>query len=75
MSQIGDLLHNAPSNWGRFGPDDEIGTLNYLTPAEVLRGIQHIHSGRTFPLGLPIGDPRMTTTAMEGNRYASPMPR
>lgn len=58
MSQIGDLLRNAPSNWGRFGPDDEIGTLNYLTPAEVLRGIQHIHSGRTFPLGLPIGDPR-----------------
>lgn len=58
MSQIGDILQNAPSNWGRFGPDDEIGTLNYLTPAEVLRGIRQVRTGRVFPLGLPIGDPR-----------------
>jgi hypothetical protein len=21
------------SNWGRWGPDDEIGTLNFVTPA------------------------------------------
>ena len=58
MSQIGEILRNAPSNWGRFGPEDEIGTLNYLTPAEVLRGIQQVKTGRIFPLGLPIGDTR-----------------
>ena len=22
-----DLLRNAPSNWGRWGPDDEVGAL------------------------------------------------
>jgi hypothetical protein len=24
-------------NWGRWGPDDEIGTLNYITPEAVAR--------------------------------------
>ena len=27
------------SNWGEFGPDDQIGRLNYLTPQKVLEGI------------------------------------
>lgn len=58
MSKIGEILRNAPSNWGRFGPEDELGTLNYLTPDEVKRGLQAVQSGVVFPLGLPIGDPR-----------------
>ncbi|QPR36693.1 cyclase family protein [Delftia acidovorans] len=53
-----DLLRNAPSNWGRWGPDDEVGALNFLTPAEVLRGVSHIRSGETFTLQRLIGDPR-----------------
>jgi hypothetical protein len=28
-------MFEAVKNWGRWGPDDERGTLNYLTPAEV----------------------------------------
>ena len=31
-----DLLANSPQNWGKWGPDDEVGSLNYLTPQEVL---------------------------------------
>lgn len=58
MSKIGEILKDAPSNWGRFGPDDEIGTLNYLTPEEVKRGLASVKEGRVFALGLPIGDPR-----------------
>ncbi|MDA9165473.1 cyclase family protein, partial [Alphaproteobacteria bacterium] len=23
-------------NWGRWGPDDEIGTLNFITPDKVI---------------------------------------
>ena len=30
---------HAIHNWGVFGADDEIGTLNYLTADAVLRGI------------------------------------
>ena len=32
-----DVLAGAPTNWGRWGPSDELGALNFLTQAEVLR--------------------------------------
>ena len=52
------LLKGSPTNWGKWGPDDEVGALNYLTPAEVLRGVQHIKSGAVFTLQRLIGDPK-----------------
>ena len=52
---------DTPSNWGKWGPDDEVGSLNSLDAAQVLRGAQHIRSGEVFPLqaamGHPHGDP------------------
>ena len=30
-----DHLFESVKNWGRWGPDDERGTLNYLTPDKV----------------------------------------
>ena len=53
-----DLLKDAPSNWGKWGDDDEVGALNYLTADEVLRGVQHIKSGSVFTLQRLIGDPK-----------------
>jgi kynurenine formamidase len=52
-----DLLANAPTNWGKWGPDDEVGSLNYLTAEEVLRGARHIRKGAVFTLQRLIGDP------------------
>lgn len=52
---LSELLKGAPTNWGRWGDDDEVGALNFLTPAEVLRGVGAVRSGRTFTLGTPIG--------------------
>ncbi|ATY13046.1 metal-dependent hydrolase [Amycolatopsis sp. AA4] len=52
-----DLLANAPSNWGKWGSGDEVGALNYLTEAEVLRGVAEIGSGKVFTLQRLIGDP------------------
>lgn len=52
-----ELLADLPKNWGRWGAEDEIGALNFLDAAEVLRGIRHVKSGKTFTLGLPIGAP------------------
>jgi len=43
-----DLLQGTASNWGKWGPDDEVGSLNYLTPQEVLRGVAHIKTGSVF---------------------------
>ncbi|AUH70260.1 MULTISPECIES: cyclase family protein [Gordonia] len=52
-----DLLADAPSNWGKWGPDDEVGSLNYLTPDQVLAGASEIRKGELFTLQRLIGDP------------------
>ena len=46
---------DAPSNWGKWGPDDELGCLNYLDAKEVLRGIRHVRTGDVFTLQVQMG--------------------
>jgi kynurenine formamidase len=43
------------SNWGRWGPDDELGTLNLITPERVALGVQEVRSGAVFSLSIPFG--------------------
>jgi kynurenine formamidase len=43
------------SNWGRWGADDERGTLNLLTPERVSQALARPRSGRVFSLGTEIG--------------------
>ncbi len=43
------------SNWGRWGPDDERGTLNLITPEVVKRAAGCVRRGRVFSLGLAFG--------------------
>lgn len=40
-------------NWGRWGDDDEIGTLNFVTPEMVAGAAQLVTKGQRFSLGLP----------------------
>jgi kynurenine formamidase len=40
------------SNWGRWGSDDERGTLNLVTPEVVLRGVAAVRTGRVFSLAI-----------------------
>jgi kynurenine formamidase len=55
---LGEVLKDAPSNWGKWGPDDEVGALNYLGPQEVLAAASLIRSGKVFTLQRLIGDPK-----------------
>src|SRR5258708_38908053 len=48
-------LAKQVNNWGRWGSDDELGTLNLITPDVVRRGGSLIKSGKTFSLALPLG--------------------
>lgn len=41
-------------NWGRWGPDDQIGTLNLLTPDRVRAAAGLIRTGRRFSLAIPL---------------------
>ena len=44
------------SNWGRWGPDDELGTLNHIQPADVVEASRLVHSGRVFSLSIPVDE-------------------
>ncbi len=42
------------STWGDFGPDDQLGRINLVTPEKVLQGIAEVREGRSFCLSLPL---------------------
>lgn len=69
---ISELLGpDSPKNWGKWGSDDEVGSLNYLTSAEVLRGIASVRSGEVFTLQVPIGSPKATADPVWPNRTSA----
>jgi kynurenine formamidase len=43
-------------NWGKWGPDDELGTLNYVTPEKVAAAAGLVRKGRVFSLALPLDE-------------------
>jgi kynurenine formamidase len=45
------------SNWGDFGPDDQRGRMNLLTPERRLAGIREVKEGIAFTLSLPLDYP------------------
>jgi kynurenine formamidase len=53
MKQLRHIAERV-SNWGRWGNEDERGTLNFITPEVVRRGAQCVRRGEVFSLGLPI---------------------
>lgn len=66
---------NAPasSHWGEFGPEDQRGRMNLVTPEKVLQGIAEVREGRTFCLSLPLdvpGGQSMNPRRMAPRRYA-----
>lgn len=44
------------NNWGRWGPDDEIGTLNLIDDQARRRGAACVRTGRAFSLALPLSE-------------------
>lgn len=48
--------HDLNQGWhpSRFGPDDEIGAANLITPAISLEAAKLVRTGRSYPLGVPI---------------------
>ncbi|MGC2655467.1 MAG: cyclase family protein [Mycobacterium sp.] len=42
-------------NWGRWGDDDELGTLNFITAEKVAQAASLVRHGKIFPLGVDFG--------------------
>lgn len=53
-------------NWGRWGDDDEIGTLNFITDDVVQAAAQEIKTGKRFALGIPMDENGPQTGAVPG---------
>ncbi|WP_339560770.1 cyclase family protein [Pseudomonas sp. EA_65y_Pfl1_P113] len=47
----------AGSNWGDFGPDDQLGRLNLLTAEKIRQGAAEVRAGKSFCLSLPLDLP------------------
>ena len=45
------------STWGDFGPDDQFGRMNLITPAKRLEAVKEVREGRIFVLSLPLDYP------------------
>lgn len=41
-------------NWGRWGDDDQLGTLNHITPEKVTESARLVQQGKVFSLQLPL---------------------
>lgn len=41
------------SNWGKWGKDDELGTLNYITPEKIVAASRLVRRGVVFSLAIP----------------------
>src|SRR6202161_4203159 len=57
-----DEIFEAVKNWGRWGDDDELGTLNYITRETVRAAAGLVRSGRRATMSIP-----MNTTAGPDN--------
>jgi len=43
-------------NWGRWGDDDERGTVNFITPDKIVAAAGLVRQGKIFDLGIPFDD-------------------
>ena len=42
------------SNWGRWGKEDHIGTLNHVTPENIAEAAKLVKTGKVFAMGIPL---------------------
>jgi hypothetical protein len=74
-------MSNQIGNWGRWGEDDERGSLNLLDSRKILQSASFVREGRVFSLSLPIRqknvpifpgrNPMMHFMAVDGGDYAA----
>ena len=52
MDRLRDIARRV-SNWGRWGAEDERGTVNFITPEVIRRAAACVQRGVVFSLALP----------------------
>jgi hypothetical protein len=49
-----EAIFESVKNWGRWGPNDDLGTLSHVTPAKVREAAGLIRTGRRASMAIPI---------------------
>jgi kynurenine formamidase len=62
-------LFDELSNWGRWGPDDELGALNLLTPARVAAAAALVRGGHTVTMSQPLDTRRSPANPMPADHH------
>ncbi len=73
------MTEPAIHNWGRWGEDDQLGTLNLQSPESVLRALQLVRRGKVYNLSVPLAEhgpqaPMFHKTWQTTSLYTSPEP-
>ena len=73
------MTEPAIHNWGRWGEDDQLGTLNLQSPESVLRALQLVRRGKIYNLSVPLAEhgpqaPMFHKTWQTTSLYTSPDP-
>src|SRR4029453_3981474 len=55
MEQVKELSQKY-KNWGKWGANDQLGTLNYITAEKVVEAAKLVKQGKTFSLAIPFDD-------------------
>jgi kynurenine formamidase len=57
VALLGSVGAASAQDWtkSKWGPDDEIGSANYMTPELTLKAVQLVKTGKTYALGIPVG--------------------
>ena len=48
------MAEEQVGNWGKWGPNDERGTLNYLTPEVIKNAARLVKKGKVYSLAVPL---------------------
>src|SRR6266850_1958308 len=57
------------SNWGRWGADDQLGTVNFITPAERKRAAALVSEGVSVSCSRPISTDITADTTVQPMRF------
>ena len=63
------------NNWGRWGPDDQRGTINLITPAKRVAAARLCRTGRSVSLSRPFPKEPGINNAIPAQHFMRTMPR
>ncbi len=63
------FTYAADTNWGKWGAEDQVGTLNYITPEVIRNAVSLVRKGVIYNRAFPIEPGQPTGPSREGRIY------